>query len=67
MTRVVTIKHDRSWESRYMKVEELMQKECRKGIQQGAKTAETRMLQLVKCMQEAGYLLSGRISFFLGI
>lgn len=57
-TRVATIKHDRSWESRYMKVEELMQKEYHKGIQQGlqqgTKQAEERMQQLMKRMQEAG-------------
>lgn len=53
-TRVATIKHDRSWESRYMKVEELMQREYRKGIQEGSKQAQERLLQLMKCMQEAG-------------
>lgn len=53
-SRVVTIKQDRSWESRYMKFEELMQKEYRNGIQQGIRQAETRMQRLIQCMQEAG-------------
>jgi len=53
-SRVVTIKQDRSWESRYMKFEELMQKEYQNGIQQGIQQAETRMQRLIQCMQEAG-------------
>lgn len=57
-SRVATIKRDRSWESRYMRVEELMQQQYRKGIEQGIeqgeKQARERLVQLMKCLQEAG-------------
>lgn len=62
-TRVATIKHDRSWESRYMRVEELMQQEYRKGIRQGIQQAENRIQRLIQRMQEAGEQnLLGRLS-----
>jgi len=52
--RVQTLKQSRDWESRYMKFEEMLQDAEKKGIEQGIKQGQERLLNLINRMTEAG-------------
>ncbi|MBE5865726.1 MAG: Rpn family recombination-promoting nuclease/putative transposase [Lachnospiraceae bacterium] len=56
--RVQTIKRDRTWESRFMRFEELLQKERRKGLEEGREEGReqvaAQMQKLIGCMTAAG-------------
>lgn len=61
-SRVTTVKRDRTWESRFMRFEELLQKERRKGLeegrqegrQEGHQEAAAQLQRLIGCMTAAG-------------
>ncbi|MDE6016145.1 MAG: Rpn family recombination-promoting nuclease/putative transposase [Acetatifactor sp.] len=53
-SRVTEVKRDRTWESRYMRFEELLQKERRKGKNEGREETQARMQELIRRMLADG-------------
>ncbi len=53
-SRVTEVKRDRTWESRYMRFEELLQKERREGKNEGREETQARMQELIRRMLADG-------------
>ena len=52
--RVTAVKKSREWERKYMRFEELLQKERRQGIERGVQMGEERMRLLISRMIASG-------------